>query len=194
MLGGCLGFLRGPQHPVVVDASGPQLLADHPSQGTALGFGDVPDAEQGGVQLVAGPKGRENGDLSGDGGLDQVQFAGHQVDTIHNVVVLCGKEGLPVLGLVLFHPDRGAALGIDVGDAVCHGLGLGHAQGGQGGLHLTVQVGESHLVMVDESEGPHAGAGQGLGAPAAHAAQAEYRHMGGGQALHSLVAQQHLGA
>ena len=177
---------------MVEDAAGAQLLAYHPGQGAALSFRQVGDAEQAGVQLVACAQGGDDGDAPGEGGLDQIQFAGHQVDAVHNVVQRLVEEVLPPPRLILLRPDGEAAVRIDVADTVGHGLGLGLAQGGAGGLHLAVQVGQTHRVVVHQREGAHAGAGQGLGAPASHAAQTEHGHVGGSQALHGLGAQKHL--
>ena len=50
-LEGGLRLLRRPEDPVVEDAAGAQLLAYHPGQGAALGFRQVGDAEQAGIQL-----------------------------------------------------------------------------------------------------------------------------------------------
>ena len=75
-----------------------------------------------------------------------------------------------------------------------HGLRLGLALGGPEGLDLPVQIGHANLVVVNESERAHAGPSQSLSGPAAHAAQAEHGHVGGGKALHGIGAQHHLRA
>ena len=86
-LDGRPGLLRRPEHPVVDDAPGPQLLAHHPGQGTALGFGQVGDAELGGIQLVAGAQGGDDGDPPGQGGLDQIQLTGDQINGVYDVII-----------------------------------------------------------------------------------------------------------
>ena len=176
------------------DAPLTQLLAHHPGQGTALGLGQVPNAELRGVQLIAGAQGREDGKAAAQGGLDQVQLAGNQVDAVHHIVVPRPEKPLPGLRLVFLGQNGEAAFRVDVRRTFRHGLGLGPAQGGDRGFRLPVQVGKAHLVMVDEGERAHAGAGQGLGAPAAHAAQAEYGHVGGVQPRHAFPAQEHFRA
>lgn len=59
------GLLRRPDHLVVVNPAGTQLFADHPGQGAALGLGDVGHPQKGGVQLISGPQGGDDGEVSG---------------------------------------------------------------------------------------------------------------------------------
>ena len=103
-----------------------------------------------------------------------------------------GLDALPTYRDPLDGADP--AGGGDVPDPEGHGLGLGEAQGGLQRLGLPVQVGGLHRVLVHEGEGSHPGAGQGLGAPAPHAPQAQNADVGGGKPLHGLPAQEHFRA
>ena len=55
------------------------------------------------------------------------------------------------------------------------------------GAELAVEVGETDLVIVNQVQCPHAAAGQGLHGIPPHTADAENRHPGVGQPVHSLL-------
>ena len=193
-LGSGGGLLRAEHHLQVADATAAQFLPHDTGQRAAAGLGDVRHPQQGGVQLVAGPQRRQDGDASGHGLLDQIQLAGHQIDAVGNVVILGGEEILPMGGVV------GGADGVDDGaggdvPATAGGdLRLGLAHGGVEGAELAVDVGDTDGVLIHQRQLTYAGAGQDLGGIAAHAAQTEHGHMGALQALQRRLAQHHLGA
>ena len=112
---------------------------------------------------------------------------------LHNVIQRLVEKFLPPPRLQYFSARMVRRQSGLMSRCVGHGLGLGRlAQGGAGGLHLGFRFGRTPRVVVHQREGAHAGAGQGLGAPASHAAQTEHGHVGGSQALHGLGAQKHL--
>ena len=79
-----------------------EFLAHHPGQGAAIGLGDVRYLEEGGIQLVACAQGRDQGDVQLQGGLRQIQLAGHQIDGVHDVVVPAAlrEEAVPMSGVI----------------------------------------------------------------------------------------------
>ena len=126
--------------------------------------------------------------------VDKVQLAAHQIDGVHDVVVLRREEGLPVGSVVGGHQGARVHVGADIPAAGGGGLRLGHTHGGVKGVELAVYVAEAQGVLVDEGQMADAGAAQGLCGVAAHAPQAEHRHMAAAKQLHGVVAQQHGGA
>ena len=189
-----VGQLGGVDHLVVGDAPVSQLLAKDPGQVAALGLGDVGDDKGGGVQLVSGAQGGDDGDAPGMGSLDEVQLTAHQVDGVHNVVVTYSEKFLPGRGLVTEAEGVKRAVRVD-GRRPCRGrVRLGLADGVYGGQKLAVQVGGADHVLVNEGELAHPGPCQGLGGVAAHPAQAQYGHMGGLETVYGGVAQHQRGA
>ncbi len=88
-----------------------QLLSDDPGQGTAFRFGDVSDPELRGVQFIPGSHGGENGNTPGQGGLDQIQLTGDQINGVYDVIIGDRKKPLPVRRFVLFRNQVQYALG-----------------------------------------------------------------------------------
>ena len=65
-------------------------------------FGDVSDPELRGVQFIPGSHGGENGNTPGQGGLDQIQLTGDQIDGVYDVIIGDCKKPFPVRRFVLF--------------------------------------------------------------------------------------------
>ncbi len=127
-------------------------------------------------------------------GADQIHLARHEVDAVGNIIILRVEKPLPRRRLV--------ALGARVdGDA---GVNIVHARGHDGRLRLAdrgvqraalaVEVTLADGVLVHERERADAGAGQRLGAPAAHAAEAEHGDAAAAQARERGLAEEHLRA
>ncbi len=175
------------------DPPPPQLPAHHPGQGTAPGFGQVRHLQQGGVQLVPGAQGGEDGDAPFLGLTDEIHLAGHQINAVHHAVVAV-PEPLPVRGGVGPHQGVDPAVRVDVPGPLRQDLRLGPACGGGQGPQLAVDVAQAVRIPVNEGQLPHPGPGQHLGGAAAHAPQPHHAHMGPGQPVHGRGAQQHLAA
>ena len=141
---GCLqrcggqGLLGGEEDRVVIHAPVSQLLAHDTGQGTAAGLTDVGDAEFAGVQLVAGAKSRDGGDPALPGVHDEAELAAYQIDAVGNVAVVRVEEVELVLLGVELADGADVTVGVDVPDAVGHGLGLKLSQGGMEGAELAV--------------------------------------------------------
>ncbi|MNY50342.1 hypothetical protein D3C86_1858380 [compost metagenome] len=75
------------------------------------------------------------------------------------------------------------AVRIDRADALGHRLDLGAADVADMGMDLPVGVGHADIVQIEQRNLAHPAARQGLGRPGTDAADADHRHMGGGQPL-----------
>ena len=115
-----------------------QLLSDDPGQGASFRFGDVSDPELRGVQFIPGSHGGENGNTPGQGGLDQIQLTGDQINGVYDVIIGDCKKPLPVRRFVLFRNQVQYALGMDVPQARSHGFCFLPSQGSVGGFCLAV--------------------------------------------------------
>ena len=173
------------------DAPVPQLPAHDPGQGTHGGFGNVRHLQKGGVQLVAGAQGGDDGDTPLPRLLDQVQLAGHQVDAVGDIVEFPGEKVLPVGGVIGGAQGVDPDVRVDVPAPPGRRLRLILPHGGGQGVQLAVDVGEAQGVLIHQGQLPHPGAGQYLGGIAAHAAQAEHRHMAAGEPVQGPVPQDH---
>ena len=125
-----------------------QLFPQDAGQRAALGLGEVRHTELGGVQLIPGPHGREDGNGAAPCGLNQIQLAGDQINGVYDVIIRQTEELVTVRRLVFFGYQVEDTVGIDVLDALGHGGGFLQPKGGVKGFRLAIQVGESHLVVV----------------------------------------------
>ena len=155
-----------------------QLFPKDAGQGAALGLGEVRHTELGGVQLIPRAHGGDEGDPGPLGLLGQKQLGTHRVDGVRHVVVL-GEVHLPgVLRGEEQLPGLHLAGGVDLKHTLPGHLHLGAAHGALQGDDLPVDVGQGHGVAVEQIQGAHAAAGQGLHHIAPHAANAEHGHPG----------------
>ena len=113
-----------------------------------MGLGEVRHTELRGVQLVARAQGGEDGNTPAQGGFNQIQLAGDQINGVYDVIIRQTEELVTVRRLVFFGYQVEDTVGIDVLDALGHGGGFLQPKGGVKGFRLAIQVGESHLVVV----------------------------------------------
>ena len=184
------GLLAAVDHFQVPDIPPPQLPAHHPGQGTAPGEAQVRDLQAAGVQLVPGTQGGEDGDAPVPGPADEVNLAGDQVNGVGDVVQAV-KKAVRRLPVVVDGQGVDGAVRIDIPDPLRHDRRLAAARRGGEGPQLAVDVAEAVGVPVHQGQLPHAGAGQGLGGAAPHAAEAHHTHMGAFQLLHGPGAKEH---
>ena len=178
----------------MLHAPAAQLLAHNAGQGADGGLAEVGDLQPGGVQLVAGAQGADDGGPSGPALQDQIQLPGDSVDAVHHVVVGFEIELIPGLREVKGLVGVDLNIRVDVPDPGRGGLDLGLTQGAVQGEDLAVEIGAGHPVVVDEVQSPHAGPGQGLDDVAPHAPQPKDRHPGPPQPIKPLFTDQHLGS
>ena len=88
--------------------------------------------------------------------------------------------------------DPEAGVDVPAPPGGCFGLIFPH--GGGQGVQLAVDIGEAQGILVHQGQLSHPGAGQDLGGVAAHAAQAEHRHMAAGEPVQGPVPQDHFRA
>ena len=155
---------------------------------------DVAELQKPRVQLVPGAQGGDHGDARLPGGDDQVQLAAHQVDAVCQIVPFRrrGKKLRPGVRGIPGRYREEATLRADLLQACGHHLRLGPPHGGGGGAELAVAVALRDRVLVHQGQRAHPCAGQGLGAPASHAPQAEHGHMALPEPGHGLRPQKHL--
>ena len=168
-----------------------QFLSHDPGQGTYAGFGDVRHPEGGGIQLVAGAHGADDGDARLRRLLHQGELGGDGVHRVHNIVILPQVKFPGGVRQVEEGMGANLAVGIDLRHPEPGSLGFFHAQGGMGSQDLTVQVGNAHSVLVDQVQLADACPGQGLHHIAAHASQSEDGHPGSLQPGDPFLSQQH---
>ena len=192
ILNGADGRLVRPYHLQVSDPPLLQFPTHHPCQRAGVGPGDVGDVEPPRVQLVARAHGADDRHIVGPRLLHEAQLRRHGVDGIHHIVVFL--EGKPIHVLrqheALAHPD--ICLGIDLQHPLGHDFCLVLSHGPARGDDLAVQVGQAHLVVVDQVKRADAASDQCLADITAHAADAEYRHAAIGQPLNGKPSQQEL--
>ena len=186
------GRLLGVDHLQRRNAPPPELPPHDPGQRADGGVVDVRHLEGGGLHLIARPHGADDGRAAAVGLLDQLQLAGDGVNGVYDVVVpgkikLIGGVGSVEGAVGVHHRVR-----VDLQNALPGHVDLVFAHGLAGGEDLAVQIGETHLVVVDQIQRAHAAAGQCLHCVAAHAADAEHRYPGGEKPLHGLAAHQQL--
>ena len=127
-------------------------------------------------------------------GADQVYLAGHEVDAVSNIIILRVEKPFPCRRLVAFHTRIDGDVRVDVVHARGHDGRLRLTDRGVQRAALAVDVALADGVLVHERERADAGTGQRLGAPAAHAAEAEHRHAAAAQARERGLAKEHLRA
>ena len=183
------GRLLGIDHLQMLNPPLAAFAAHHPGQGADRGVVDVRHLKAGGIQLVARPHGADDGHPRLFGLHHQGQLAGDGVDGVHHIAVL-GEIKLSrgvggVKGLVGPHHD----VGVNVPNPGGGYVHLVLAQGGAGGDDLAVQVAEADLVVVDQIQGPHPAAGQGLHHIASYASHAKDGHPGLAELVQPRLAQ-----
>ena len=174
------------------DAQLAQLLPNDLRQRVHLGLRDVAHAESRGIELVGRTHAREDGHAELVAAAYQFELGRDGVDAVEHVVELREVDGVGIFGqveLLIFHD---LTVAVDVVDA-----GLGHvylilADGREQGIDLSVDVGHTHAVVVDDVECAHTTAGQHLAGIAAHPTDAENGHAALRQAFHRLASQQQL--
>ena len=125
---------------------------------------------------------------------DQVHLAGHEVDAVGNVIILRVEKPLPRRRLVALHTRVNGNVRVDVVHARGHDGRLRLADRGVQRAALAVDVALADGVLVHERERADPGTGKRLGAPAAHAAEAEHRNAAAAQARERGLAEEHLRA
>jgi hypothetical protein len=125
---------------------------------------------------------------------EQCHLAVQGIDAVDDIVGVGGQYVRDVVRIDEACVYRQRAIRVDVADAPRHHLGLVHADAGEQGGQLPVDVGDGNLVVVHQGQATDAGARQGLGAPGADAAQAGEEDVAPGQAAQAFGADQDLGA
>ena len=160
----------------MLDAALTALGAHNLGQRADGGLVDVRHLKAGGVHLVAGTHGADDGH-TGLFCLDhQRDLPRNGINGIHDVIILGEIELILRLRseerLVGGHFD----VGVDIVDAFCGHIHLILAHRLVGGHDLAVEVGEADLVVVDQVQRSHAAAGQCLHGIAPHTADAKHSH------------------
>ena len=84
------------------DASRLQLPPHHPRQGADGGLVDVRDPEGGGIQLVAGAQGADDGNAQVVGMGNEAELTGDKINGVYNIIIGPGPGnpgGCPAPGL-----------------------------------------------------------------------------------------------
>ena len=125
---------------------------------------------------------------------DQIHLAGHEVNTVGNIIILRVEKPLPRRRLVALGARIDSNAGVDVPPARGHDGRLRLADCGVQRAALAVEIALADGVLVHKRERADAGTGQRLGTPAAHAAETEHRDMTALQARERGLAEEHLRA
>lgn len=191
---GAGGLLLGIHHLQLLYAPLLAFPPHDPGQGIHPGFIDIRHTELGRIQLVACAHGTDDPGAGFLGPQNQRQLGRHGVHRVHHVVIFLEGEFPDVVpqdkGVV--YPHLG--LGVDVVNPLRHHFGFLLADGLDGGQNLPVHVGQAHPVVVDQIQRPHPRPGQGFAYVSAHPADAENRHPGLGEPVHSVRPQQQPGS
>ena len=126
--------------------------------------------------------------------LDQLELAGYGVDRIHNVVILGEIELRSGLRRVKGFVNVDLAVRIDIVNTLGGGLYLVLTDRLAGSDDLAIDVGQAHLIIVDEVKCTDTRTRQRFYRVAAYTADAEHRNTRVVQALHALLAKQQLGS
>ena len=126
--------------------------------------------EGGGVQLIAGAHGADNGGARILCRLHQHQLAGDGVDGVHHIVILGKVKLLCSFRQVKGLNGAGNTIRIDGAGSAGGGFCLIHTHGVHRCQNLAVDVGPADGIMVHKIQCAHTAAGQGLHHIAAHTA------------------------
>ena len=151
-----------------------ELSAHDARKGIGARLGQIGDAEAGGIELIARPHRRDDGNICLPRRRNEVQLGGDVVNAVGDIVVPRERHEMRRLGQVKERMRRDFAFGVDLRDARAHDVRLAFSHRGRERDELAVDVALLDDVFIDEREMSDARPRERFGTKAAHAAQTEH--------------------
>ena len=186
-------FLRTEDNLLAENSSFFHFFPHNACQRTSVGFGDVCNTEQAGIQLVSGAQSHDQRDFQSSCCFQKIQLTADQIDGIHDIVITTAlrEENVPMGSIIQTVNGMENSVRIDIVDSIGNCLGFRHTDGGSQCLQLAVDVGYRNGIAVNQRQFSDSGAGQTFCHIAAHAAKAEQDYMGRGQSGLSILSPHH---
>ena len=169
-----------------------QFPAHYTRQRADFGVINICHAESSRIQLIAGSHRTDHRDSQFLGSHDDLQFGGHRIHGVHDIVVLFKRKLIGIFRKKKAVVDIHLYIGIDLLHAVAHHLCLIFSHRFSGGNDLPVQIGQADLIIINQIKASNAAAHKRLADIAADSANAEHCHSCLLQFLHGLFSQQKL--
>ena len=182
----------GIHHLQFFDPSAFQFVPHNFGKRTNRGLIDIRHLKRRGIHFVAGTHGTDDGRICGVCVHNKRDFARYRVNRVHDVVIIGKTKLICRVGHIKSFMGGYPDVGIDFGNPLCGNVHLVFPYGFVRGVNLAVDVGQTHLVIIDQVNRAHAGAHQRLHGIAAHAADAKHGNAGSGEFFHRLFSDQKL--
>ena len=170
-----------------------ELLTETASQRAILHLPKLRNTNLRGVEFEGRTHGGEQRDGQAGGVEDEVSLGREAVNGIDDEIVVFEMERIGGGGVIDLRTGGDFGFGVDGEQPFPQHLYLQLTYRFDGGLHLSVEVGDIYCVAIDKSEIADAAADEAFGAPATDAAHTEEDNPHSGEPCHSFGSQQPLG-